>query len=116
MGLVTEEYQTMVLDDLAAIEGLYHPVKTTLLRRLFVRRTNIKKLHPNPEDEFCNPSIGPSYDIISNYEEVIRYNLDMDLPPIPERIVVEKISTGGYMILNGHHRWFACHRMGIKRV
>ena len=116
MGLVTEEYQTMVLDDLASIEGLYHPVKTSFLTRLFFRRTNIKKLHPNPEDEFSNPSIGPSYDIISNYEEQIRYNLDMDLPPLMERIVVEKISTGGYMILNGHHRWFACHRMGIKRV
>ena len=34
----------------------------------FVRSVSCSKLHPNPNDEFCDPEIGPNYSIISCYE------------------------------------------------
>jgi len=42
------------------------PVQAGLPERLLVRKAPVSKLHPNPDDEFCNPSIGPNYKIISN--------------------------------------------------
>ena len=36
--------------------------------------------------------------------------------PWGESIMVQKIHPSGYMILNGHHRWAAALRLGIKRV
>ena len=43
------------------------PVKAGLLERKFVKKAAIKKFHPNPDDEFSMPEIGPNYSIISNY-------------------------------------------------
>ncbi|MBP3241914.1 MAG: ParB N-terminal domain-containing protein [Oribacterium sp.] len=31
-------------------------------------------------------------------------------------IIVEKMYPDGYMILNGHHRWAAATRLGLKKV
>ena len=60
MGLHSEEYQQLVLNDLKNLEGLSHPVKASLPERLFVRKTSTDNLHPNPKDEFSDPKIGPN--------------------------------------------------------
>ena len=31
-------------------------------------------------------------------------------------IDVQKLLTGGYEIVNGHHRWLAAQKAGLKRV
>jgi len=77
---------------------------------MLVRRVKCSKLHPNLEDEFCDPNIGPSHRIISEYE---KQYMDGDQRAgdyfhfCSEPVVVQKMYPDGYMILNGHHRWAA---------
>lgn len=115
----TEEYKRVVLADLKNYERLYRPLKTSFLKRLLVRKLPISKLHPNPQDEFCQAAIGPNYTIVSDYEKYFRSMIQMQQEPIgpfDEPLIVEKMSTGGYMILNGHHRWMAARRLGMKKI
>lgn len=118
-GQTSEEYRQLVLEELKKYEKLNHPVRTGLVKRLLVRKLPIRKLHPNPEDEFCDPAIGPNYSIIADYEKNFRELMRMQMPPIgpyDEPLMVGKMSTGGYMILNGHHRWMAARRLGIREL
>lgn len=116
--LHSQEYERLVLDDLKNLEGLTHPVKAGILERLFVRKTDTDNLHPNPKDEFSDPKVGPNYEIVSRYAEGYRRALASDYDPFENQdpLQVTKISSGGYMLLNGHHRWMAASRVGIGEM
>lgn len=119
MAKVTEEYKRLVLDDVRSFEKLNHPVKAGLAERLLVRKLPAASLHPNPQDEFSMEAVGPNYGIVSDYEKMFRDRLLFGQEPFgayDEPITVEKMSTGGYMILNGHHRWLAARRIGLSRL
>ncbi len=96
--------------------GVYFPVRAHLSERLLVKKASPKDLLPNAEDEFCVQGIGPNYGIISGYEEKIKDALRRDVPFFDEPILVEKLRPKGYLIINGHHRWAAALRMGLKKV
>ena len=114
MPMVSQEYQTLVLDDLAAYDGLVHPVKASLPERVLRRRLPLTMIHPNPIDEFCDPKIGPSYSVISRYEAEWRKALQHHQDPELESLYVEKLSSGEFRLLDGHHRWMAAHRLGFR--
>lgn len=116
MAVITEEYQKLVLDDLSKNKGLYHIVKAGFLELRSIRNHPISKLHPNPEDEFCDPAIGPNYGIVSDYAASIRSAIEYEKTQIVEPLVVAKISNGDYLLLNGHHRWMAAHRVKLDKV
>jgi len=105
-----------VAKDLEKQKGVSIPVHAGLLERLLVRKTACTNLHPNAEDEFSMPSVGPSYRIISEYETKFREALHMDRDPFDDPLMVEKLRPHGYLLLNGHHRWAAAMRCQIKRV
>ena len=116
------QFQQFLADEVRKVQGIYVPVHAGIIRRLLVRKTAMKRLHPNPDDEFCFPKIGPNYEIVSAYEQEyrrIRQN------PSNERFVskgarepltVERIRPDGYMIMNGHHRWAAAYRTGFRKI
>ena len=111
------KFEAYLKENLDKYRGVYVPVRANLLQRLLVQELNCNKIHPNPDDEFCKPEIGPSYEIISRYEEVIRAaRMRGDNKPYKEPVIVEKIRPDGYMLLNGHHRWAAAMRMGMKKI
>ena len=112
-GTKIEEY---VAEDLKKQEGVCYPVKAKLLERIFIRKTACENLHPNPEDEFSHPDIGPSYKIISEYEEQYREAAQRGLSVSGEPLIVEKLHPWGYLLLNGHHRWAAAMNVGIKKL
>ena len=117
MPVISSEYQKKVLDDIKSYEGLSKPVKASLPERLFIRSAALSKLHPNPTDEFSQAEIGPNYEIVRRYEEEFRHAVGMNHPPLKDKLTVEKMSAGGYMLMNGHHRWYAATRVaGIRRV
>ena len=114
--------EQFVQEEVGKVEGIYYPVKAGFLRLAFVRKASVSKLHPNPEDEFCDPKIGPHSGIVADYE---KQYLQAESGPgampdtdggITEPIMVEKTRPDGYMILNGHHRWAAAHMAGIRRL
>lgn len=107
-----------VRGEVEKFRDIYRPVKAGILRRLFVRYLACKKMHPNPDDEFCNPSIGPNYEIVSRYADEIKRTLykDRHAKLFEEPVMVERISPDGYMLLNGHHRWAAAMRMSVPKI
>ena len=106
----------LLKEELDHYRGLYVPVKSGILRRALIRRLSPRRLHPNPEDEFCNPRIGPNYSIISKYERIYMGQDDFEANNIydEERLSVERVRPDGYMILNGHHRWAAARKLGKR--
>ena len=116
-------FQKYLNEEVQKVRNVYYPIRAGLLRRTLVRRAACRHLHPNPDDEFCKPEVGPNYGIISDYEKAFRHGTDFQ--PLsdnerdrvkPEPLIVQRTSPDGYQILNGHHRWAAAFRMGIKRV
>ncbi len=84
-----------VLDDLEKTEGNRELVRVGFLER---------------------PNIGPSDRIISEYMDLIR-NLQFQRADIfDEPVLVNRMKAGGYMILNGHHRWAAALQRGLDRL
>lgn len=119
MPVYPKEYRYLVLDDIKSYEKLNHPLKAGVLERAFIKTVSPTKLHPNPKDEFSIPSVGPNYEIVSNYEKLYRQLIGFGQEPFgphDEPIIAEKMSTGGYMILNGHHRWLAARRLHLSKV
>jgi Predicted transcriptional regulators len=85
--------------------------KTTLWERLTTNKLPIDKLVGNVKDEFMNPRIGPSSSALSKHMKYIAENGTIDGP-----ILVKKLANGTYEIQNGHHRWLAAQKMGLKNV
>ncbi|MBQ9325591.1 MAG: ParB N-terminal domain-containing protein [Clostridia bacterium] len=97
--------------------GIYVPVKAGLLRRAAIRFAPCKRLHPNPDDEFCFPEIGPKREIIAQYgKRIVELQGQPLIQVFGSRITVQKIRPDGYLILNGHHRWAAAMRYNLKKV
>ena len=81
----------------------------SLTERVFKRNTNINQLKPNLEDDFFR--VGPSETAISKYTSEIRYT-----GRISQSIEVQKLTAGGYEIVNGHHRWHSARISGLQKV
>ena len=115
--MAKSEFDEFVLNDVKKQKGVYMPVQASLAERLTTRHLPMEKLHPNPDDEFAFPDIGPNYQIISKYVEDIMTAYRMKLEPFDDDpIIVEKLHPEGYLILNGHHRWAAAMRMHLKKI
>lgn len=111
-----ENYIKYVTEDIKNHKGLFHPVKSSIISRIRTKNIAPKKLHPNPEDEFSMESVGPNFEIIGNYEKEILLRQSNDLSPFEEPLIAVKLDKGGYMLLNGHHRWMAAINVKIKKV
>ena len=85
--------------------------KSSLLERITKRKANPNELHANPLDEFSDPKIGPNDAAVSKYMKQIRQD-----GQISEPIEVQKLTSGGYEIVNGHHRWLAAIKSGLEEV
>lgn len=122
MSASKTSFQQWLEEEVNQVKGVYYPVKAGLLRRAFVKKAPLSKLHPNPNDEFCFPDIGPNYEIISGYERDYRNfirsgeSIHFAKGGISEPLEVEKTKPDGYMILNGHHQWAAAKRVGLERI
>ena len=103
-----------IADEMTKYNGVCFPLKSSMLLRLLKKSEKCLNLHPNPVDEFCDPKIGPSYRIISEYEKKF---LDAEKHPYGDTdiksdpIIIEKMYPEGFIIVNGHHRWAASLRL-----
>ncbi len=118
MDVCSTNFDQYIADEVSKYDGVAVPIKAGLLSRLLIKKCACDKLHPNPDDEFCMPSVGPSYRIISEYEKkyLNMERVTSDYYNKEDPIIVEKIHPDGYMIINGHHRWAAALRLGYKKI
>lgn len=108
-----------IADEMLKYKGVCFPVKSSMLKRLITKKVKCSSLHPNPVDEFCDPKVGPSYRIISEYEK--KYidgtkHLYGDQDEKDDPIIIEKMYPEGYIIVNGHHRWAASMRLRRPKI
>ena len=114
--MARSKFDEFIADEISKQKGVYIPVRAGMIERLFVRKAKCSDLHPNAEDEFSMPAVGPSYRIIGEYEKKFREALHFERRVFDEPLTVEKLSPNGYLLLNGHHRWAAAMRCNIKKV
>ena len=110
-----KEFREYLREEVERVRGTYYPVRARLSARLYIKKASVRSLHPNPDDEFCKPEIGPNYSIISKYEQDFRNVQNYAYGSI-EKIMVQKCRPDGYLIMNGHHRWAAAYRMAVPKV
>ncbi len=110
------EFAKLLKKKLRKYDAVIVPVKASRLEIMTTKNVPIEKLHPNPDDEFCNPAIGPHYGIIGDYTSKFMRFGSILTSIDDEPLMVQKIHPDGYMILNGHHRWAAAMRCGFKKV
>ncbi len=116
MAAPDTELARFLADEIQKYEGILVPVRAGFFERTFKKKVAIGKLHPNPDDEFCVPSVGPNYSIYYRYVRTFQRFGTMQQNVEDEPLMVEKVHPDGYMILNGHHRWAAAMRVGFKTV
>lgn len=116
MTLWPEDYTENVLKDIEKYNGVRKVVKANLFERCAIKHCAPERLHPNPADEFSQPDVGPNMGIVGDYAKQISYDLPRDLPIFKEPLIVQKMEPDGYLLLNGHHRWFAAVRMKVKKI
>lgn len=111
-----DDYVESVLEDVKKYDGIRKIVRAGLIERCSVKFCPPEKLHPNPSDEFSQSEIGPNMGIVGQYVEQIKVDEALHYPIFADPMIVQKMEPDGYMLVNGHHRWFAAVRMGIKKV
>ena len=115
-SVLESSFYPYVREDLAATEGKRKLVKASLFQRLVVRSLAPEEMHVNPDDEFADPDVGPNDRIINEYVHEIPELKRIDQPIFPSPIMVVKMESDEYMILNGHHRWAAAVKSGLSKV
>lgn len=70
--MMDNNFDDHLKEELDKYSGIMVPVKASRLECAFVKKAAVTRLHPNPDDEFSRPDIGPNYSIISDY--IARYN------------------------------------------
>ena len=78
--------------------------KARFWERITKRSADINEL-------YANPRIGPCEPAVSKYIKEINQTGKLASP-----IEVQKLANGGYEIVNGHHRWLAATKTGLKKV
>ncbi len=116
MAQSSKEFVEFIAEEVKKYEGVYVPLKASRLERMMKKSAKPSELHPNPDDEFCFPDIGPHFGIIADYERKFLENGTFKQSAWDDSIMVQKIHPSGYMILNGHHRWAAALRTGMKEI
>jgi len=114
MAGVKTEFDQFIAEEIERNRGVMVPARASWLERFFVRKARTEKLHPNPDDEFCDPAVGPNSRIIAEYVQTIVRTKSLQPSGYEDPIVVEKVRPDGYMILNGHHRWAAALQTGFN--
>ena len=111
-----QSFRDFIASEVKKYKGVAVPVWTGFLKRHLIKELPCRKLHPNPDDEFTFPDIGPNDGIISDYMEKIRHNQLYGVRIFEDPLIVQQIRPDGYMLLNGHHRWAAAIRMNLAKV
>ena len=110
------ELDAMIQADLEKMKGHLEPVKASFMEKMLPKKVKPSVLHVNPDDEFTHPDVGPNAAIVENYTSLARRLYSMDQKVFGEALQVCKLREGGYLILNGHHRWAGAIRARVPTI
>ena len=107
----TDKLGKRIQEEVARYQDHRETVRASILEVLTVRFLSPDQMHPNPEDEFCDPEVGPNESIVEDYVEEATKNLVCGADSFDEAILVAKMEEGGYLIINA-----AAVKVELKRV
>lgn len=116
MTMTNTEFKEYLKKEIEGSVGMYVPVNSSRLERLFYKNAPCTSLHPNLDDEFTFPDVGPSYRIMTDYQRKYMDTMSRGFKPAIEPLIVIKTHPHGFMLVNGHHRWGAALMVGLKKV
>ena len=106
-----------VAEDIGRYRNNRELVRSTLFQRLTTHFVSPEVLHPNPEDEFSDPRIGPDDRIVARYCRIALQSFaEGDRKIFHDPVLVVRMKPDGYMIINGHHRWAAAVQVNAPRL
>lgn len=111
-----DSFMKRVQEDISKYGEKRSVVRASIVDILTVKKLSPDQMHANPDDDFSNPEIGPNEEIIDKYIEEAQKDMICDTTSFDEPIMVAKMEQGDYMIVNGHHRWAAAIKVGLKKV
>lgn len=115
MGYI-DSLMKRVQEDLEKYNGRRELVQANFIDILTVRHLSPDQMHVNPDDDFVNPKVGPNEEIVDHYIEEATSDMEVGEMSFDDPIMVAKMENGEYMIVNGHHRWAAAVKVGLKQV
>ena len=110
------ELDAIIQEDLEKMKGHLELVKAGFMEKRLPKKVKPSLLHVNPDDEFTHPDVGPNAAIVENYTSLARRLYSMDQKVFGEALQVCKLREGGYLILNGHHRWAGAIRARVPTI
>ena len=116
LSMAVTNFSTFLKEEVSKVKGIAYPIKAGFPRRVFIRKAPCSKLHPNPNDEFCFPDIGPNEGIMARYMQKYRdlmaggHDRLFEDSSVREPLIVERIHPDGYMILTAVKRWMNSFR------
>ena len=113
---MSDTISTRIKKDVEAYSGKRQMVRASIIDIMTVRHLSPDQMHANPDDDFVNPKVGPNEQIIEKYIEEAKHDMMAGEMSFDEAIMVAKLDNGEYMIVNGHHRWAAALKVGLKEV
>ena len=87
------QFQTFLGHEISRVKGVYYPVRAGFLRRALIRHAKTVSLHPNPDDEFCFPDIGPNYEIVAEYERDFRRHASYRIGSDAEKKLLDPLTV-----------------------
>lgn len=110
------DLEKLIQEDLQKMQGHLATVKAGLFEKKVPKKVNPRQLHVNPDDEFTFPNIGPNAAIVENYSALARRQYSLGEKVFEEPVQVNRLREGGYLILNGHHRWAGVIRACVPTI
>ena len=111
-----DSFMKRVQEDISKYGEKRSVVRASIVDILTVKKLSPDQMHANPDDDFSNPKVGPNEEIVDKYIEEAQQNMMSGMTSFEEPIMVAKMEQGDYMIVNGHHRWAAAIKVGLKKV
>ena len=105
-----------VLEEAKKYSNRREVARANILEILSTKYLSPDEMHPNPDDEFSDPDVGPNESIVEKYVQEALDNLKVEADSFDDPILVAKMQAGDYMIINGHHRWAAAIKVKLNRV
>ena len=92
---MADSFWTRVQNDVAKYSGARQMVRANIIDLLTVRHLPPDKLHANPDDDFCNPKVGPNEEIVDKYIEEARRDMEVGEMSFDEAIMIASRHQGG---------------------
>ena len=83
-----------IQEDVKKYSNRREVARANILEILSTKYLSPDEMHPNPDDEFSDPDVGPNESIVEKYVQEALDNLKVDADSFDDPILVAKMQSG----------------------